>query len=529
MGYDENSSPSPKIDPHCRLTNLQTHGVSSAHSQTAFQDTLTSHLAWWGLRRFERDADYFRWQRETLSQGDLRTLNKLVERKQAPAAGATEDVAFYDGTAQPQILPVLHSQQYDYYMAVGPAVAGRIGHARTVLDWGCGVGILTTFYARQFPHASFVGVDRSARSVTAASERAAALGLGNVRFECREAEQAQSGDRYDLVVATHALLQAERDPGIPSRNWQTFERALDPDPQSAFERRTGLDARLAAVTAALAPRGRLIVFEKTRQTARRVPFQRALAARGFTLREPPLPLRYMLVEEVADDGPLYVMGRVTEGSLAHAGLVWDEAPELNAEEEVSRCSGDAASLVWERLPDRAVTREAEWADPRHGSIRVEWGTSQTVLSYLYLTAGQTFRGILVWSQRPGPEVASQVARELEGTKLRGSGLGDLLRATWPAPASQLEVDQTPLYENHTAAAQHVWSWLPCRRVLQGSTSEAPDGRQRHLEHGTVAGLAYLYCANTFDQRQLVMVEPPRASLILRYYEELLQLEEAKAS
>ena len=51
----------------------------------------------------------------------------------------------------------------------------------------------------------------------------------------------------------------------------------------------------------------MIVFEKTRQLSRRVPFQRALAGRGLRLVEAPEPIRYQLVEEVSDDGPLYFM------------------------------------------------------------------------------------------------------------------------------------------------------------------------------------------------------------------------------
>jgi hypothetical protein len=31
---------------------------------------------------------------------------------------------------------------------------------------------------------------------------------------------------------------------------------------------------------------------------------------------------------------------------------------------------------------------------------------------------------------------------------------------------------------------------------------------------------YLYCANTFDQRQLVVVEPGRAAMIETYYREI---------
>src|SRR5436309_11557864 len=191
------------------------------------KDALADHLKEWGLRRFETDQAYFQWQRETLPPKDIAEMNRLVERKQA-STGVGEDMAFYDFAAKPYILPVLYSQRYDYYLAVGPLVAERIGGARSILDFGCGVGLLTTFYARQFPDRSFVGVDRSAVSVAMAQEGAAALGVNNVRFECLDVQQGLLTGTYDLIVATHALLQAEQDLGLPSLNWQPFERGKDP-------------------------------------------------------------------------------------------------------------------------------------------------------------------------------------------------------------------------------------------------------------------------------------------------------------
>ncbi|MGH7227695.1 MAG: class I SAM-dependent methyltransferase, partial [Nitrospiraceae bacterium] len=374
------------------------------------------------LQRFESDQAYFRWQRDTLPAQDIAELNRLVERKGA-CTGVGEEIAFYDFTAKPHILPVLYSQRYDYYLAVGPLVAERIGGARSILDFGCGIGLLTTFYARQFPDCSFVGMDRSAASVAVAQERAAALGLKNVRFECLDVQQGLLTDTYDLIVATHALLQAEQDLGLPSLNWETFERGKDPGFQSTFEQRTGLSPRLDRLCAALTPEGRFIIFEKTRQLARRVPFQRALAARGLRLLEPPRPIRYLLVEEVADDGPLYVL----DLAPSQVGVAWDEAPEMDA--------GNALDLS--SLKHKAVAKDE------------------------------------------------------------------------------------PLYENHAASAQRIWKQLPGRQVLKETTRQEPDGRQMHVELGTTQDLTYLYFANTFDQRQLVIMESERTSLLEQYYQELL--------
>jgi SAM-dependent methyltransferase len=389
-------------------------------ADTSLQVAITDHLARWGLRRFTSDDAYFQWQRQALSSQELSDLHRFVERKRRGAP--SDETAFYDLTADPQILPVLYSQRYDYYTAIGSRVASRMRDAKTILDFGCGVGILTTFYARGFQDKQFVGIDRSPASVAAARAKANELGLGNVRFECLDVETEPLAGSHDLIIATHALVQAELDPGIPSDNWQTFERGRDARRQAEFEQRTGIDVRLDRLSAVLSPCGSMIVFEKTRQLARRVPFQRALASRGLSLVEQPEPIRYQLVEEVAEDGPFFVLQKGSGASHS-----WDESPE----------------------PDKGTT-----FDP---ALR---------------------------------------------------------------PAQPTDSDR-PLYENHWPSAQRVWEELNDREVVRETTRQAPDGRQIHVELGIADRLSYLYCANTFDQRQLVVVERANAVMLERYYQEIV--------
>jgi SAM-dependent methyltransferase len=382
--------------------------------------SLREHLAWWGLRHFSSDREYFAWQRQHLSSEELRQLAFHVERKRE--GDYRDEIAFYDLTAHPRIYPVLYSQRYECYEEMGLRTATRLGQAKDVLDFGCGIGVLTTFYARLFPEKNFVGVDRSSSSIAVARERADKLGLHNLRFECVDVEAEPLSGSYDLVVTTHALMQAEQDLGLPSRSWRTFERGHDLSQQLSFERRTGLAVRLDRLCRVLQVTGRMIVGEKTRQLARRVPFQRALANRRLQLVERPTLIRYRTVEELVDDGPFYVLDRRGEATLN-----WDEEPEQDQG----------------RLFD-------------HHAVSMPKGD------------------------------------------INGS-----------------------LYENHRASAQTAWEQLEGREVIREITRQAPDGRQVHAERGRSLGRHYLYCANTFDQRQLVIVEEARSAMLDEYYQEIL--------
>jgi SAM-dependent methyltransferase len=387
-------------------------------TQSSLEKDLFDHLVQWGLRRFTKDEAYFHWQREALSPKELTSLQAHAERKRQGLLA--DDVAFYDLTAHPHILPILYSQHFDYYLTIGPLVAAHINEAQTILDFGCGPGILTTFYARQFPRALVVGLDRSSASIAEARKKAKEFGLENVRFEYLDMETEPLVGTYECIVTTHALVQSEFDRGLPSQSWRTFERVRDHVQQSEFERRTGIGVRLDRLITAMSQAGRLIVFEKTRELARRVPIQRAFSSRGLHLVEQPALIRYSLVEEVSDDGPFYVLGK-GQGS----GVGWDEVPE----------------------PDE----------------------------------------------------------------------GPLFERTVPKSAPT----DAPLYENHWPSAQRVWEGLTDRQVIREITKQEPDGRQFHVEEGKAERLVYLYCANTFDQRQLVLFDPSRADILDAYYQEIV--------
>ena len=66
----------------------------------------------------------------------------------------------------------------------------------------------------------------------------------------------------------------------------------------------------------------------------------------------------------------------------------------------------------------------------------------------------------------------------------------------------------------------VWEQLRGKKVLHETTRQESDGRQLHVELGQASEGVYLYCANTLDQRQLVLVEPTGRVMLESYYREI---------
>lgn len=480
------------------------------------QEALADHLFHWGLRPFLSERDYNGWQRDHLRPAELHQLQLLADVRHKDPTDGEADLAFYEYAAQPTIYPTLYSQRFDYYLTVGTAIASRIEPATRILDAGCGLGILTTFYARQFPSITVVGADRSASSLEVARHQASTLGLAHCSFIHLDLSQDRVPDTFDLIIASHSLLQSESDPGLPSDSWQTFQRSPNQPAQQDFEAHTGLGLRLDALCTVLAPQGRLVLCEKARHLGRRIAFQRALAARGLQLVEPPTPIQYLSIEEVTADGPLYV---VTRNNPDPGPLVWDEGPDVDQEDCVTTMAGPTAEYIWERLPQREVTHKFSFKPPGMASGSIEWGRAG-ILSYFYASRHNGFRGLQLARCTEDRVFPSQLGLALQKAKGDAGMIVDALQEAFTSAHVPAAPAEMPLYENHQAAAQAMYEALPDRAVCSQHDQQQPDGKQLHVELGQAGDLVYVYCANTFDQRQLVLIEPSRRSVLEQYYREL---------
>lgn len=476
------------------------------------KSAIAQHLAQWGLRPFPDEASYYAWQRQSLSGDQLRLLQRVAQkRSEAGDAGGDQD--FYDLVASPEMLPIIYSQRYGYYQTLGPSVANFLEGAHRVLDVGCGVGILTTWYAACFPDSTFLGIDRSLQSIEVARQYAQSLQLTNVSFEhCDILQQAIPGV-FETIVSTQALFQSESDPGLPSRHWSTFERDHDDRQQQSLEARTGIGPRLDCLSQALAPSGRLVLFEKAVHLGRRVLFQRALNARGFGAVEDPRLLTYSELGEMVEEGPLYVMKK---GAASAVGL--DEAMKHDPRQGLYYCQGHAADVVYSKLPKSDVQSEAVSEQvEKHGGYS-EIGETAGGLAYVRLVLPGIFSGLIVGLRELQSLMVERVRHEVQQGE-PDEPLERRLKRVWSEPESG-SPKEAPIYENHCPSAERVWQKLPDRVVLRQKTDEEADGRQRHIEYGYCAGnVHYLYWANTFDQRQIVIMDHERKALLETYFSE----------
>ena len=482
-------------------------------------ETLIRYLQSWGLREFHDEASYYEWQRSTLSKEDLQALQSLVQQRQG-GENEEADIQFYDLLANPPFLSVIYSQRFDYYLKIGSLISTRLVSAEHVLDFGCGVGILTCFFAQQHPETQFVGIDRSPRSIETARCEAEKRDISNVQFRVSQDLGAPIPAFYDCILSTQALLQSEGEPGLPSQNWRTFERIHDLSQQEELESRTGLKGRLEALLAVLSPAGRLMCLEKTWNLGRRIFFQRALSSRKLFLICDPVPCSYRELGEMKIDGPLYEVSRVSVTETP----AWNEGLNREEGETLYRCTGSMAERMGRGL---GASQSQETVVGEHGTMgswRFRFGVWEQAIAWSLCETDSGFRGLILGSE----EERNLIFQLLEKVKhLSDSEFEEVLQNCWGNIRDVTQNDSMPGYENHRPSAQVIYEALPRKIVQQESTFADGEGKEMHIEIGTANTFRYLYWANTFDQRQLLLTDEKGVRILNEYYQE--SLEEAHRS
>jgi len=480
-------------------------------------ETLVQYLQSWGLREFHDEASYYEWQRDTLSQQDLQELHAFVEQRQGGEDNEA-DIQFYDFLAHPRILSVLYSQRFDYFLNIASLISPRLSSAGHVLDFGCGVGILTCWFAQQHPEIQFVGIDRSSRSIDVAREAAKKRHIPNIQFHVIQDASIPLVGSYDCILSTQALLQSEREPGLPSSNWRTFERESSRAQQDALEARTGLAMRLKALLNVITPAGRLLCFEKTWNLGRRIFFQRALKARKLFLTCEPIPCSYHELGAMKIDGPLY---EVSLASIPQP-IAWNEDPYREDGESLYRCVGTAAERMVSEL---RVGQMPEKVDGQHVTLGV-WtvcvGVWEQALVWAWVETTSGFRGLMMGSEQEMPLFLQLIENVRH---LSGLAFEQFLDACWGNWREGRQDESHPGYENHHPSAQGIYESLPCKVIQRESTFTDGEGKEMHIEVGATKNFKYFYWANTFDQRQIVLMDETGADTLHAYYQE--SLEEAR--
>jgi len=163
--------------------------------------TIADHLAKYGILPYQSEAEYHSRCIAELRPQQYDKLIKLRTRMQRNKR--LEDYSkFFDFTSTPIIGAVDLSRATNGICNVGQQVVAKIVGAKKILDVGCSLGYLTTWYALQNPAAEVVGIDISKRMIEVAKAKARDLSVANIRFEAWDFVDYPDTDKFDAVIAT---------------------------------------------------------------------------------------------------------------------------------------------------------------------------------------------------------------------------------------------------------------------------------------------------------------------------------------
>lgn len=113
----------------------------------------------------------------------------------------------------------------EHVLPLAPGLEQRLLDGIDVLDVGCGSGRALMHLAEHYPASRFTGYDGAQEAVDAARAEAASRGLGNLRFERRDAAALGEEAAYDLVT-TFDVIHDQVDPAAALAG---IRRALRPE------------------------------------------------------------------------------------------------------------------------------------------------------------------------------------------------------------------------------------------------------------------------------------------------------------
>ncbi len=138
-----------------------------------------------------------------------RPLNKGRPRK-------ADVVAFYEFLASPRLASWGHSNKADAIRVTGEFVLEALEGER-ILDIGCNMGYLTSWYARQKPAAQVLGIDLSPSCIDSAKRQAAKLGIANLKFAVADGSRFIPEQLFDCIVDTQGLIDTQTDTATMAR------------------------------------------------------------------------------------------------------------------------------------------------------------------------------------------------------------------------------------------------------------------------------------------------------------------------
>ena len=139
-------------------------------NKNKIKNSLKKHLVNFGLKFFDNFNQYDLWKENYFKKSNIPIDTKkkylmFLEKNLMNRSYSLSD-EFYDLIAKYEKLMIItHSMKSNEILNSGLSVINELKENSNILDIGCNLGYLTSFYAKIFPSSNFLGFDKSKNSI----------------------------------------------------------------------------------------------------------------------------------------------------------------------------------------------------------------------------------------------------------------------------------------------------------------------------------------------------------------------------
>jgi 2-polyprenyl-3-methyl-5-hydroxy-6-metoxy-1,4-benzoquinol methylase len=166
---------------------------------------LQEHLAGYDIHYFGDRRSFEKWAEQKLGHRWRQRLGNAYAGIHTRNLSHEDVRKTFDSSAHTKFAQVNLSSLYATEFALGEAIEKLITGRKRVLDLGCNIGHLTTWYARTDTERHVTGVDFSLPCIHAARSKAKKLCLTNVEFQLADIEACDLSGTYDAIVESNCL------------------------------------------------------------------------------------------------------------------------------------------------------------------------------------------------------------------------------------------------------------------------------------------------------------------------------------
>jgi SAM-dependent methyltransferase len=170
-----------------------------------------SHLEEFGLEFFDSEFAYFSWANRLFEENqkklgkDISKYLKIFDKHSADPTNERIANLFYDHAASNNFfIKILHSIKSHNIAQSCIGVIQELNEKNKknkILDLGCNVGYLTSFYAKYFPNSSITGIDTNKKSILKAKQ----LNQSYENLEFFNNYDDLNNEKFDFIADTQCL------------------------------------------------------------------------------------------------------------------------------------------------------------------------------------------------------------------------------------------------------------------------------------------------------------------------------------